>query len=90
MPIDRITLLRETDKRDANGDRPVFEIRFVTRDPSRRHKGSKHVHLKRVRRCGASHNLIAHDQIAVRPEDGGHPIPVHVALITHYNGEPVI
>lgn len=90
MPIDRLTLLKETDVRDGNGERPTFDIAFVTRDKSRKNRYARHKRMRNVTRCGASHSLIEHDQISVRPLDGGHPVPIHIALITHYNGQPVV
>jgi hypothetical protein len=90
MPIDLITVLKQTDVRDARGNRPVFALRWVTHDVRRSKNGSRHLHMKKVRRVGAQHDLVKHNQISVQPEDGGHPIPVHVRLITHYNGDTVI
>ena len=89
--IDRATVLKRSDERDANGQRGRFSIRFVTRNAKRKDRVSKHIHFPVAERCGASHSLIMHDQISVRPVGTeGHPVHVHVALITHYNEEPVI
>lgn len=91
MAIDRFTVLKRSSELDANGNRVRFSIRFVTRNATRRDRLSKHVHFPIAERCGAAHNLIQHDQISVRPANGeGHPVHIHVALITHYNDEPVI
>lgn len=91
MPIDRNTVLKRSAEYDASGQRVRFSIRFVTRNAKRHDRLSKHIHFPVAERCGAAHNLVQHDQISVRPANGeGHPVHVHVALITQYNDEDVI
>lgn len=69
----------------ANGEKTEFSCRFVTLDQNRTAKPSKHVYLPRAVECGAKHNLVAHDQIGIKPVDGGHQYAVHMDLLYMIN-----
>lgn len=72
--------------REEHGQKVPFSIDFVTYDANRSNKPSKHVHLGSAVKCGAAHSLVQHDQIGVRPTDGGHQYAVSVGLIIKVNG----
>ena len=78
------------DRTTATGIAIPFSITFCTLDRKRR-TGGRIRHLKAAVRCGARHSLVRNRQIAVRPADGsGHPIPIHLKLITRINSQPVL
>lgn len=71
-------------------DKGPFSIRYVSLDRTRR-TGGKMCYMERAVRCGAKHSLQRNRQIAIRDAGGkGHPVPVHLMLITRVNNEPVI
>lgn len=72
---------------EESGQKVPFSIDFVTYDANRTNKESKHVHLREAVECGAAHSLMRHDQIGVRPTDGGHQYAVSVGLILKVNGK---
>lgn len=75
--------------RIISGPEP-FAIEWVGVDERRRAKGGRHMKKAKALRCGASHNLARHDQVSIKDADGeGHPIAVHIDLITRVNGEVV-
>lgn len=87
--MDRAEALRVTSRKDRFTRPLPFSVRFVTFDTNRKAKPSKHMRIVGTR-CGAKHDLYKHGQISVQPLGGGHPVPVHIDLITHINDEPVI
>lgn len=88
--MDRATMLGITSRKDDR-NRPVpFSIRWISFDRNRRNKPSRHLHEAKATRCGAAHDLHRHGQISIQPVKGGHPIPIHIDLITELNGEKVI
>ncbi len=87
--MDRAQALTITSRKDRFGEPLPFSAKFVTFDKNRRNKASRHMRIVGTR-CGAQHDLYRHGQISVRPLGGGHPVPIHIDLITHINDEPVI
>lgn len=87
--MNRAEALTISSRKDRFGQPLPFSLRFVTLDRNRRGKPSRHMRLIGTR-CGAKHDLYRHGQISVQPLNGGHPVPVHIDLITHINDEPVI
>lgn len=81
--------LEVMDRRDARGTPVPFAITWATFD-HRRGTGGEIRHLPAAIRCGAKHNLQRNRQIAIRPVEGGHPIPIHLRLILRVNGEYVL
>jgi hypothetical protein len=75
--------------REENGEKVPFSIDFVTYDANRSNKPSKHLHLSSAVECGAGHSLVRHDQIGVRPLDGGHQYAVSIGTILKVNGKYV-
>lgn len=89
MAVDLSQTLDIMDRRDANGNRVPFSLRWVSFDKHRPKVGSQHKYCAAAVRGGASHDLHRHGQVAIHPLDGGHPIPVNMDLITHINDSEV-
>lgn len=77
------------DRADGRGVAIPFSITWATFDKNRR-TGGEVRRMDNVVRCGVSHSLQRHRQVAVKPADGeGHPIPIHLRLILRINDVPV-
>lgn len=67
-----------------------FDIEFIAFDRSRK-TGGEIREYKKVIRCGQDHDMQRLQTIGIKPYDGtGHPIPVHIRLITRFNNLEVI
>lgn len=80
-------------KRDVNGKKVPFSIRFTTHDEKRHRKGSRHIEWPKAEECGANHDLQAHGQIGVRPlgkNAEASQTSVHIRLIEKINGHTVL
>ena len=90
MHLDLRAALDITDKRDGNGALVPFSIEWVSLDLRRKNKPSEHRKKPAVVRCGAASDLYRNGMIAVKPVDGGHPILIHLDLITRVNNMLVV
>lgn len=67
----------------------VFSIAFVTFNKSK-NTGGEIIKIDNARRVGAKFNLTENNMISVRSIDNSnHPYPVHIRLITEFNGQIV-
>lgn len=82
--------LRVMDQLDGRGVPIPFSIVWCTYDKSRG-TGGEVKKMDAAVRCGVSHSLQRHRQVAVKPADGsGHPTPIHLRLILRINNVPVL
>lgn len=66
-----------------------FQIKFVTADRAKK-TGGKIIELTKAFKVGAKHNQRDNDTITIRQEgNSNHPYPVHIHLITEFNGQKV-
>lgn len=88
MPIQLNTALAKMNNSDIRKE--PFSIEFITCDRVRK-TGGKLMKLRNMVSSGANHNEIAHGTITIKSAFGdGHPIPVHIRLITKFNEEFVV
>jgi len=81
--------LRLMDEKERGGMPLAFDLKFVSFNKAKQ-TGGEMMELKGVVKCGAKFSLDKNDMIAVRSvENSHHPIPVHIRLITHFNGDKI-
>ena len=67
----------------------IFDIEFVKYNRKTK-KGGEVVAIKNCMSCGLNHSMKKNDTIGIRPaHNSSHPIPVHIRLITKFNGETI-
>lgn len=81
--------LRVMDQVDGRGAPVPFSITWAMYNKSKGTGGE--IRTMKAVRCGVSHGLQRHRQVAVKPADGtGHPIAIHLRLILRINGHVVL
>ncbi len=82
-------VLQAMDSYTETGDKVCFDLEYVSFDRTRR-KGGDLVSLTGVQKVGSTFNQRDRQMINVKvPGSSHHPFPIHIRLITKFNGEKV-
>lgn len=90
MATIRISAMLDEMEREVKGQKKPFTLTFIMLNRAKR-TGGKTRTVQGWIRCGQKHNMKNNGIIGIKePDSNNHPIPVHIWLITHFNGKEVI